>query len=131
MQLHDILSLLKTTPTNVMVIEIFALVLMLCFVMLALKETLDRNLLLAKIFSSLCALSILFGFATLFYAQASKNIAIKEAKVTRSDNKIHIESTSEFMRSADLDIVSEKDGYIYVEFENKMYRIENFSKKEN
>lgn len=131
MQLHDILSLLKTTPTNVMVIEIFALVLMICFVMLALKETLDRNLLLAKIFSSLCALSILFGFATLFYAQASKNIAIKEAKVTRSDNKIHIESTSEFMRSADLDIVSEKDGYIYVEFENKMYRIENFSKKEN
>lgn len=131
MQLHDILSLLKTTPTNVMVIEIFALVLMICFVMLAFKETLDRNLLLAKIFSSLCALSILFGFATLFYAQASKNIAIKEAKVTRSDNKIHIESTSEFMRSADLDIVSEKDGYIYVEFENKMYRIENFSKKEN
>ena len=131
MQLQEILSLLKTTPTNVMVIEIFALILMICFVMLALKETLDRNLLLAKIFSSLCALSILFGFATLFYAQASKNIAIKEAKVTRSDNKIHIESNSEFMKSAELDIVSEKDGYIIVEFENKTYRIADLSKKGN
>lgn len=131
MQLQEILSQLETTPTNVMVIEIFALILMICFVMLALKETLDRNLLLAKIFSSLCALSILFGFATLFYAQSSKNIAIKEAKVTRSDNKIHIESNSKFMKSAEIDIVSEKDGYIYVEFENKMYRIEDFSKKGN
>ena len=131
MQLQEILSLLKTTPTNVMVIEIFALILMICFVMLALKETLDRNLPLAKIFSSLCALSILFGFTTLFHAQASKNIAIKEAKITRSDNKIHIESNSEFMKSAELDIVSEKDGYIYVEFENKTYRIEDLSKKGN
>lgn len=131
MQLQEILSLLKTTPTNVMLIEIFALILMICLVMLALKETLDRNLLLAKIFSSLCALSILFGFATLFYAQASKSIAIKEAKVTRSDDKIHIESNSEFMRSVDLDVLAEKDGYIIVEFENKTCRIEDLSKKGN
>ena len=60
-----------------------------------------------------------------------QNSALEEAKITRSGDKIRIESNSEFMKSTDLDIVAEKDGYIVVEFENKLYRIADLSKKGN
>lgn len=61
----------------------------------------------------------------------SQNSALEEAKITRSGDKIRIESNSEFMKSTDLDIVAEKDGYIIVEFDNKLYRIADLSKKGN
>lgn len=67
----------------------------------------------------------------MIYTESAKDSAVNEARIIRSGDKIHIESNSEFMRSADLDVVAEKDGYIYVEFENKTYRIEDLSKKGN
>lgn len=77
---------------------------------------------------------IVFALASvslLVYTDFAKTSAIEEAKITRSEDKIHIESNSEFMRSVDLDVLAEKDGYIVVEFENKTYRIEDLSKKGN
>lgn len=66
---------------------------------------------------------------TLFYTDSAKKSALESAKITRTGDKIHIESNSEFMESADIDIVAEKDGYIYVEFQNKTYRLEDLSRK--
>ena len=82
---------------------------------------------------SLASLTIFFAAAigVLIYIGTSQNSALEEAKITRSGDKIHIESNSEFMKSTDLDIVAEKDGYIIVEFENKIYRIADLSKKGN
>ena len=74
---------------------------------------------------------LITGLGLLIYTQSASKTAIEEAKISRVNDKIHIESNSEFMRSADLDVVVEKDGYIYVEFENKTYRIEDLSKKGN
>lgn len=74
---------------------------------------------------------VLASVSLLIYTDSAKTSAIEEAKVTRSGDKIHIESNSEFMKSADLDVVAEKDDYIYVEFDNKTYRIEDLSKKGN
>lgn len=68
---------------------------------------------------------------TVIYTDSAKKSALESARVIRSDDKIHIKSNSEFMKSADLDIVAEKDGYIYVEFQNKTYRLEDLSKKGN
>lgn len=82
---------------------------------------------------SIISLAVFVATATGFviYTQSSQNTAIENATITRSEDKIHIESNSEFMKSADLDVVAEKDGYIYVEFDNKTYRIEDLSKKGN
>ena len=79
------------------------------------------------------SLTIFFATAigVLIYIGTGQNSALEEAKITRSGDKIHIESNSELMKSADLDVVAEKDGYIIVEFENKIYRIEDLSKKGN
>ena len=74
---------------------------------------------------------VLASVSLLVYTENAKDSAIKEATITRSEDKIHIESNSELMKSADLDVVAEKDGYIYLEFDNKTYRIEDLSKKGN
>jgi len=131
MQLKEILSLLKTTPMyfNVSMTIVFVLALISFLLMLkAANEDEDRKFNVS--------LASLIGFALasvslLVYTDSAKTSAIEEAKITRSEDKIHIESHSEFMKSADLDVVAEKDGYIYVEFENKTYRIEDLSKKGN
>lgn len=131
MQLKEILSLLKTTPMyfNVSMTVVFVLALISFLLMLkAANEDEDRK------FNVSLASLIVFALASLsllVYTDFAKTSAIEEAKVTRSGDKIHIESNSEFMKSADLYVVAEKDGYIYVEFENKTYRIEDLSKKGN
>lgn len=131
MQFKEILSLLKTTPINynvsMSVVFILALISFLSMLKAA-NDYEDR-----KFNVSLASLIVfaLVSVSLLVYTQSARNDAIEEAKITRSGGKIHIESNSEFMKSADLDVVSEKDGYIYVEFENKTYRIEDLSKKGN
>ena len=131
MQLQEILELLKVTPMhyNISMTVVFILALISLLAMLkAASEYEDR-----KFNVSLASLIIfaLSSVSLLIYTETARDSAIKEAKITRSDNKIHIESNSEFMKSADLNVVAEKDGYIYVEFENKTYRIEDLSKKGN
>ena len=131
MQLQEILSLLKTTPTyfNVSMTVVFVLALISFLLMLkAASEDEDRkfNVSLASLI-----VFVLASISLLVYTDSAKTSAIEEATITRSEDKIHIESNSEFMKSADLDIVAEKDGYIYVEFDNKTYRIEDLSKKGN
>ena len=131
MQLKEILSLLKTTPIhcNVSMTVVFILALIsLLLLIKAANEYEDHK------FNVSLASLIVFSLASvslLLYTESAKTSAIEEAKITRSEDKIHIESNSEFMKSADLDVVAEKDGYIYVEFENKTYRIEDLSKKGN
>lgn len=131
MQLKEILSLLKVTPMhyNVAMTVVFILALISLLLMLkAANEYEDRK------FNISLASLIVFALASvslLIYTQSASKTAIEEAKISRVNDKIHIESNSEFMRSADLDVVVEKDGYIYVEFENKTYRIEDLSKKGN
>lgn len=131
MQLQEILSQLETTPIHYNVIMIVAFILAVIFFLLLIKaanENEDRkfNVSLASLI-----VFVLASLSLLVYTDSAKTSAIEEAKITRSEDKIHIESNSEFMKSADLDVVAEKDGYIYVEFENKTYRIEDLSKKGN
>ena len=126
MQLQEILELLKVTPMhyNILIAVSFVLAVISLIVMLA-SDTKFR------ISVASLAIFLFTGLGMLTYSQSSSKDAIKEAKISRSGDKIHIESSSEFMKSADLDVVAEKDGYIYVEFENKTYRIEDLSKKGN
>lgn len=131
MQLQEILSLLETTPTNYNVIMIVAGILFLASFIAMLKSDNDHND--TKLFISF-GFMIIFLVAilgTLFYTDSAKKSALESAKITRSRDKIHIKSNSEFMKSSDLDIVAEKDGYIYVDFQNKTYRLEDLSKKGN
>lgn len=129
MQLQEIVELLTMTPTLYIILSVvfFSLAFVSFITMLA--SDLDDM----KFRISIAALVIflLSGLFTSTYTQSARNSAIRSAKITRSDDKIHVESISEFMKSADLDVVAEKDGYIYVEFENKTYRIEDLSKKGN
>ena len=74
---------------------------------------------------------LVVGIGVVAWTENVKDNASKEAKVSRVDDKIRISSNSEFMKSVDLDVVAEKDRYIYVEFDNKTYRIEDLSKKGN
>lgn len=131
MQLQEILSQLETTPIHYNVIMIVAFILAVIFFLciLAYSNGHDES----KFVTSVIALtvSLFTAVGLLIYTETAKDSAIKEAKITRSSDKIHIESNSEFMKSADLDVVAEKDGYIYVEFENTTYRIEDLSKKGN
>ena len=132
MQLQEILSLLKTTPMHFNILMTVSFVLaILFFFFAALKYSNDRED-KKLIFSAISMIIFLIaGIGALAYTENAKDSAIKEATITRSEDTIHIESNSEFMKSADLDVVAEKDGYIYVEFDNKTYRIEDLSKKGN
>lgn len=131
MQLQEILSLLETTPTHYNIIMIVAGILFLASFIAMLKSDSNHND--TKLFISFGFMTIflIVILGTLFYTDSAKKSALESAKITRTGDKIHIESNSEFMRSSDLDIVAEKDGYIYVEFENKTYRLEDLSKKGN
>ena len=131
MQLHEILSSLTVIPIYIKVIEYSMLILMVIFFLLALYANSKRSTRASVTFMILCSVSLAVGFGTLIYESNSRRAAIEEAKISRVNDKIHIESKSEFLKSVDLDIVSEKDGYIKVEFKNKTYRIEDLSKKGN
>lgn len=131
MQLQEILSLLETTPTHYNIVMIVAGILFLASFIAMLKSDSNHND--TKLFISF-GFMIIFLVAilgTLFYTDSAKKSALESAEITRTGDKIHIESNSEFMESADIDIITEKDGYIYVEFQNKTYRLEDLSKKGN
>lgn len=131
MQLNDILSHLKITPMHFNIIMIvLGLLALISFITMLKSANEDHN---AGFNISLVCLAIFAVTAVglLIYTENAKTDAVKEAKITRSGDKIHVESNSEFMKSVDLDVVAEKDGYIYVEFDNKTYRIEDLSKKGN
>ena len=131
MQLQEILSLLETTPMNYNVVMIVAFILtvisFLC--MLAYSEKYEEFKFAISLITFVVSICTAVGL--LIYTESAKDSAMQSAKITRSGDKIHIESNSEFMKSIDLDVVAEKDGYIYVEFDNKTYRIEDLSKKGN
>lgn len=131
MQLKEILLLLKTTPMQYNIIMIVATIFAGVSLLLMFKSDKEDND--SAFIKSVISLAVFVGTAVgfLIYTQSSQNTAIENATITRSEDKIHIESNSEFMKSADLDVVAEKDGYIYVEFDNKTYRIEDLSKKGN
>lgn len=129
MQLHEILSNLETTPIHFNVVMIASAILFVV-ALLVMSESSDNPKKVAISFVVLAA-TLIAGLGTLAYTETSKDNASKEAKVSRVDDKIRISSDSEFMKSVDLDVVAEKDGYIYVEFNNKTYRIEDLSKKGN
>ena len=129
MQLHEILSNLETTPIHFNVVMIASAILFVV-AFLVMSESSDNPKKVAISFVVLAA-TLIAGLGTLAYTETSKDNASKEAKVSRVDDKIRISSDSEFMKSVDLDVVAEKDGYIYVEFNNKTYRIEDLSKKGN
>lgn len=131
MQLKEILSLLKTTPIhfNIWMTVIFILAI-ISFVLMT-KFTNEYEDTKFKISLGFLVVFAIAAVSLLFYTESAKTSSISKAKITRSGDKIHIESNSEFMKSADLDVVAEKDGYIYVEFENKTCRIEDLSKKGN
>lgn len=130
MQLHEILSSLTVIPIYIKVIEYSMLIAMVIFFMLALNTNSKSSTRASVAFMILCSVSLVVGFGTLIYESNSRRAAIEEAKISRVNDKIHIESKSEFLKSVDLDIVSEKDGYIKVEFKNKIYQIENLSKNQ-
>ena len=131
MQLQEILELLKVTPIhyNVAMTVVFILAVIFFIAIFKYDTGQDDKKLIASLVSMIVFL--ITGLGLLIYTQSASKTAIEEAKISRVNDKIHIESNSEFMRSADLDVVVEKDGYIYVEFENKTYRIEDLSKKGN
>lgn len=129
MQLQEILDQLTATPTHYNIIMIAVAITSILLFIMMLKFTNDDN----EIGFNISAASLVVVFMTLvgflIYTESSRASAPESAKITRSSGKIHIKSNSEFMKSADLDVIAEKDGYIYVEFENKTYRIEDLSKK--
>lgn len=129
MQLKEILELLKVTPMHYNILIAVSFILAVVSLIAMLSSETDGIKFRISVIS--LAIFLFTGLCTLTYSQSSGKTAIGEAKITRSGDKIHIESNSEFMKSADLDIVAEKDGYIYVEFDNKTYRIEDLSKKGN
>lgn len=131
MQLQEILELLETTPMHYVAIMLTLFIASIISFGLMCKSNADDNDTGFKVSS---ASLIIFAIATvgfLLYTDSAKKSALESARVIRSDDKIYIKSNSEFMKSADLDIVAEKDGYIYVEFQNKTYRFEDLSKKGN
>lgn len=131
MQLQEILSSLTSTPSHIIILEYLALAAMVILFLLALSSNSKHSTRSSIVFMILCSISLTIGIGTLAYESNSHRAAINDAKITRSGDKIRIESDSEFLKSTDLDVVSEKDGYIYVEFKNKTYRLEDLSKKGN
>ena len=130
MQLHELLSSLTAIPFYIRVIEYSMLILMVIFFLLALYANSKRSTRASVTFIILCSVSLSVGFGTLIYESNSRRDAIEEAKISRVNDKIRIESKSEFLKSTDLEIVSEKDSYIKVKFKNKIYRIEDLSKNQ-
>lgn len=130
MQLKEILSSLEVTPFYFEVIIAISFILAAIAFIAMLKYDEQDGLKLPIAFTAMIVF-IIAGVGFLAWTENAKDNASKEAKVSRVDDKIRVSSDSEFMKSVDLDVVAEKDGYIYVEFDNKTYRIEDLSKKGN
>ena len=130
MQLKEIISSLEVTPFyfNAIIAAAFILMILSFIAMLVFDK--DDGL-KQPISATFMIIFLVTGIGALAWTENAKDNASKEAKVSRVNDKIRILSDSEFMKSVDLDVVVEKDGYIYVEFENKTYRIEDLSKKGN
>lgn len=130
MQLKEILSSLEVTPFHfeVIIAASFILAAIAFIAMLAFDK--DDGL-KQPVAVTLMIVFLVIGIGVLAWTENAKDNASKEAKVSRVDDKIRVSSDSEFMKSVDLDVVAEKDGYIYVEFDDKTYRIEDLSKKGN
>lgn len=130
MQLKEILSSLEVTPFyfNALIAVFFILMILSFVAVLALDKDDGLKQPVAVI---LMIVFLVAGIGVLAWTENAKDNASKEAKVSRVDDKIRISSDSEFMKSVDLDVVAEKDGYIYVQFNNKTYRIEDLSNKGN
>lgn len=130
MQLKEILSSLEVTPFYFEAIIAISFILAAIAFIAMLKYDEQYGLKLPIAFTAMIVF-IIAGVGFLAWTENAKDNASKEAKVSRVDDKIRISSDSEFMKSVDLDVVAEKDGYIYVNFDNKTYRIEDLSKKGN
>lgn len=130
MQLKEIISSLEVTPFHFNAIIAVAFILMILSFVAVLALDKDDGL-KQPIALTLTIVFLVTGIGVLAWTENAKDNASKEAKVSRVDDKIRISSDSEFMKSVDLDVVADKDGYIYVEFDNKTYRIEDLSKKGN
>lgn len=131
MQLQEILELLETTPMHYVVIMLTLFIASIISFGLMCKSNSEDNDTRFKISSAGLIVFALTLVGFVLYTESAKNSTSESSKITRSGDKIHIESNSEFMKSADLDVIAEKDGYIYVEFKNKTYRLEDLSKKGN
>lgn len=130
MQLKEILSSLEVTPFYFEAIIAISFILAAIAFIAMLKYDEQDGLKLPIAFTAMIVF-IISGVGVLAWTKNAKDNASKEAKVSRVDDKIRVSSDSKFMKSVDLDVVAEKDGYIYVEFDNKTYRIEDLSKKGN
>lgn len=130
MQLKEILSSLEVTPFHFEVIIAASFILAAIAFIATLALDKDDGLKQPVAVISMI-IFLVTGIGVLAWTENAKDNASKEAKVSRVNDKIRILSDSEFMKSVDLDVVVEKDGYIYVEFDNKTYRIEDLSKKGN
>ena len=130
MQLKEIISSLEVTPFYFNVIIAVSFILMILSFLALLASDKDDGL-KQPAAATLTIVFLVAGIGVLAWTDNAKDNASKEAKVSRVNDKIRISSDSEFMKSVDLDVVAEKDGYIYVEFDNKTYRIEDLSKKGN
>lgn len=131
MQLQEILELLETTPMHYVAIMLTLFIASIISFGLMFKSNSDDNDTGFKISSTGLIVFALTLVGFVLYTESAKNSAPESAKITRSGDKIHVKSNSEFMKSADLDVIAEKDSYIYVEFKNKTYRLEDLSKKGN
>ena len=131
MQLQEIFELLETTPMHYVAIMLTLFIASIISFGLMCKSNSDDNDTGFKISSAGLIVFALTLVGFVLYTESAKNSASESAKITRSGDKIHIKSNSEFMKSADLDVIAEKDSYIYVEFKNKTYRLEDLSKKGN
>ena len=131
MQLQEILELLETTPMYYVAIMLTLFIVSIISFGLMCKSNADDNGTGFKISSAGLIVFALTLVGFVLYTESAKNSASESVKITRSGDKIHVESNSEFMKSADLDVIAEKDGYIYIEYKNKTYRIEDLSKKGN
>lgn len=131
MQLQEIFELLETTPMHYVAIMLTLFIASIISFGLMCKSNSDDNDTGFKISSAGLIVFALTLVGFVLYTESAKNSASESAKITRSGDKIHIKSNSEFMKSADLDVIAEKYSYIYVEFKNKTYRLEDLSKKGN
>lgn len=131
MQLQEIFELLETTPMHYVAIMLTLFIASIISFGLMCKSNSDDNDTGFKISSAGLIVFALTLVGFVLYTESAKNSASESAKITRSGDKIHIKSNSEFMKSADLDVIAEKDSYIYAEFKNKTYRLEDLSKKGN
>lgn len=131
MQLQEILRSLTVTPTDLKTFGLSVLTATIMFFVLSIKFSNERSFGSAFACIQFAILGLILSFGIVAYDLSSRQSAIDSAEIIRSKDTVRVHSNSRFMKSADLNVFAEKDGYIYVEFENKTYRIEDLSKKGN